>query len=113
VILHEQPSLGRAILEKLAEEGEDVDLVFVLLTPDDVGGTADQPDDVKRRARQNVIFELGFFLGRLGRRSGRVVLLHKGQTELPSDISGLISIDISSGIAAAGEEIRRELSWLL
>jgi predicted nucleotide-binding protein len=83
-----------------------------MMTPDDVarkvGGTADA-----LRARQNVVFELGYFYGKLGRRSGRVILLHKGGLEIPSDIAGVVYIDISNGIEASGESIRRELRELL
>lgn len=109
IILHEQPSLGRTIIEKFEDNAALSTLVFVLLTPDDVGASAEQTDDQKRRARQNVIFELGYFLGALGRQSGRVILLHCGPIELPSDLAGIIYIDISGGIEAAGELIRREL----
>ena len=84
----------------------------MLLTPDDPSAALSDPDAAKRRARQNVIFELGFFLGQLGRRSGRVFLLHKGSLDLPSDISGLIYINIDHGVDAAGEQIRRELNAL-
>jgi predicted nucleotide-binding protein len=87
-------------------------LVFVLLTPDDVVANPSDPDDQKRRARQNVIFELGFFLGKLGRGSGKVLLLHKGPLDIPSDIIGIEYIDIANGIVSAGETIRRELRGL-
>ncbi len=110
IILHEQPNLGRTIIEKFEAYAALSDIVFVLLTPDDKGSKADDSNSDKRRARQNVIFELGFFLGALGRLSGRVFLLHKGPLELPTDIAGVIYIDISNGVEAAGEEIRKELS---
>jgi hypothetical protein len=109
VILHEQPSLGRTIIEKFEDESFDVDLVFVLLTPDDEFASSESDNLQKRRARQNVIFELGYFMAKIGRKSGRVLLLHKGPIDLPSDISGLVYIDISNGIESAGESIRREL----
>jgi CheY-like chemotaxis protein len=109
VILHEQPSLGRTIIEKFEDYARATDLAFVLLTPDEKPATHDGSNDEKRRARQNVVFELGYFLGVLGRSSGRVFLLHKGPLELPSDISGLIYIDISAGVEAAGEYIRKEI----
>lgn len=109
VILHEQPSLGRTIIEKFEDEVRDVNLVFVLLTPDDVVYHSATPDNVKRRARQNVIFEMGYLLAKIGRWKGRVLLLYKGELDLPSDISGLIYININNGVDAAGEEIRREL----
>jgi predicted nucleotide-binding protein len=109
VILHEQPSLGRTIIEKLEDYARDTDVAFILLTPDDKFFNGDGSNDSKRRARQNVIFELGYFLGIFGRLSGRVLLLHKGPLDLPSDLSGVIYIDISNGVDAAGENIRKEL----
>jgi predicted nucleotide-binding protein len=82
IVLREQASLGRTLIEKFEEFARKVDCVFVLLTPDDKvvsSGT----NDAKRRSRQNVIFELGFFYGSFERRSGRILLLHKGPVELP------------------------------
>ncbi len=109
IILHEQPDQGRTIMEKFEEYAARSPLVFVLLTPDDVGARADNAPDLKRRTRQNVIFEMGYFLGRLGRGSGRVILLHIGPLELPSDLSGVLYIDVSNGVEPAGERIRREV----
>lgn len=109
-VLHEKPSSGRSLIEKFEGEAEEVDLVFVLLTPDDKACDVSSSDLEKLRARQNVIFEMGYFLGKLQRTTGRVILLNKGGIELPSDISGIVYIDISNGIEAAGEEIRREIS---
>lgn len=113
IILHEQPSLGRTIIEKFEEETRNIDLVFILLTPDDAVSNSSTSNDVKRRARQNVIFEMGYFYGKLQRKKGRVILLYKGQLELPSDIAGVIYIDITNGIEAAGEDIRRELEAII
>ena len=113
VVLREQPSLGRTLIEKFEAASDDADLVFVLLTPDDIVNGACASDSDKRRSRQNVIFELGYFFARLQRHKGRIILLHKGELELPSDISGIAYIDISGGMEAAGEELRRELQdWL-
>jgi predicted nucleotide-binding protein len=111
IILHEHASLGRTIIEKFEDYAAGVDFVFVLLTPDDKMAAADATNDDKRRARQNVIFELGYFLGTLGRLSGRVLLLYKGPLELPSDLAGIVYIDISKGVDAAGETIRKELRY--
>ena len=113
IILHERPSLGRTILEKFEDEASDVDVVFVLLTPDDAVYNSSTPDDIKRRARQNVIFELGYFIAKLERKRGRVLLLYKGELELPSDIHGLAYIDVTASIESAGEKIRKELSGIL
>jgi CheY-like chemotaxis protein len=111
MVLREQASSGKTLIEKFEEFARKVDCVFVLVTPDDKV-VSDGTNDEKRRSRQNVIFELGFFYASLERRSGRVILLHKGPVELPSDISGIVWIDISNGIPAAGEEIRKELATL-
>lgn len=112
VVLREQPNRGRTIIEKFEELSTRIDCVFVLLTPDDAGVNL-STDDERRRARQNVIFELGYFYAKLGRRSGRVIALRKGPMELPSDIQGIVWIDVSHGIRAAGEEIRKEVAHLV
>ena len=105
-ILAEKPSKGMTIIEKFEHYSEDSDVVFALFTPDDLTQAG------VGRARQNVLIEYGYFLGYLGRRSGRVFLLHKGGAEIPSDLHGIVSIDISKGIDAAGPSIRRELRAL-
>lgn len=108
VVLRNLPSCGKTIIEKFEENAGIVDWVFVLLSPDDP--TFDpKKNDERRRARQNVVFELGFFYGLLGRHEGRVIALRKGDVEMPSDIQGVVWIDISNGIRAAGEDIRREV----
>lgn len=112
IILHEQPNLGRTLIEKFEDYAVEADVAFVLLTPDDRVAEADSKDDDKRRARQNVILELGFFLGMLGRRSGRVFLLYKGSLELPSDVSGIVYLNIDNGIDSVGEQIRLEIEAL-
>lgn len=112
IVLRDQPSLGRTIIEKFEDYARNTDLVFVLLTPDDRAWSQGEPEEDKARARQNVILELGYFLGMFRRRKGRVLLLHKGELELPSDIYGLVYISIDEGIRSADEEIRRELSAL-
>ena len=94
LILHEQANEGRTIIEKF-EDCADVDFVVVLLTPDDVGASSQDQDSLQPRARQNVILELGFFLGRLGR--DRVCALHKDEVEIPSDFSGVLWVPMDSG----------------
>lgn len=89
IVLHEQPSEGRTVIEKLGAHS-DVGSAIILLTPDDVGYPANKPQEKRQRARQNVIFELGYFLGKLGRN--RVCALHKGEVELPSDYHGVVYI---------------------
>lgn len=88
VVLHEQPDQGRTIMEKF-EQYTNVEYVVALLTPDDVGRRRDS-GTLHTRARQNVIFELGFFTGHLGRHN--VCALTKGDIEIPSDYSGVIYV---------------------
>jgi predicted nucleotide-binding protein len=96
IILHEQPNRGKTIIEKF-EKHADVGFAVVLLTPDDVGGKKPSTGNptLSDRARQNVIFELGYFARGLGR--DRVVALRKGETELPSDLHGVVYQDVDSG----------------
>lgn len=91
VILDEQPSGGQTVIEKF-EEHTDVDFAVVLLTPDDRGKLAGSSDEPQPRARQNVIFEFGFFVGKLGRP--RVCVLHKGKVDIMSDYHGVIYIPL-------------------
>lgn len=90
VILREQPSGGRTIIEKF-EDYANVGFAVILLTSDDRGGVASAPyEEQKLRARQNVILELGYFLGRLGRK--RVCALYRSGVEIPSDYTGVLYI---------------------
>lgn len=89
IILHEQPNEGRTVIEKF-EDYTNVGFAVVLMTPDDVGASASEKDNLKARARQNVIFEFGFFVGKLGR--GRVCALYKGDVEIPSDYKGVLYV---------------------
>lgn len=107
IILHELPNAGRTIIEKFVDYS-DVAFAVVLLTPDDRGGPADSPPDSHLpRARQNVILELGYFLGRLTR--SRVCALYVAGVEIPSDYSGVLFVpfDESGGWRLAlGRELK-------
>lgn len=93
IILKEQPNQGLTIIEKFEASAAQVAFAVVLLTPDDLGGVKTQ-DLNNFRARQNVIFELGYFVGRLGR--GKTCLLRKGVVEIPSDLYGVIYTELDS-----------------
>lgn len=93
VILHEQQDLGLTVIEKFEQNAVKCNFAIVLLSPDDKGTTKDGgPDTEKFRARQNVVLELGYFIGRLGR--SRVLPLVKnpptGSLEIPSDYAGVV-----------------------
>jgi predicted nucleotide-binding protein len=97
LILREQPNAGKTIIEKFADYA-DVGYAIILLTPDDRGGEYSCPlDKLQPRARQNVLFELGYFIGKLGR--DRVTALHVPGVEIPSDYSGVLFICKDNGRA--------------
>lgn len=87
--MKEKPNQGRTIIEKFEDAARDVGFAIVLFTPDDEAIHAGQSS---QRARQNVVFELGYFSGVLGR--GKVCLLRKGDVEIPSDLYGVIYTDM-------------------
>lgn len=93
IVLHRQADAGNTVIEKF-EENSDVGYAFILLTPDEFSMTVDQiklPEEQRTtefRARPNVIFEFGYFIGKLGRP--KVCCLHKGNVVVPSDLAGLV-----------------------
>lgn len=112
IILQEKASGGRTVIEKV-EAYADVGYAVVIMTPDDVGclkGSTPQP-----RARQNVVLELGYFIGRLGRK--HVCALKRGELEIPSDINGLVYIPFDNGEAwkiGLGRELKEagfDIDW--
>lgn len=104
VILHEQANRGMTVPEKLAANAN-VGFAIVLLTPDDKGA-ASQETDLKPRARQNVILELGYFVGLLGR--DRVCAMLKDEIEIPSDILGVVYTQFDRG-GGWRQELAREI----
>ena len=136
IVLHEQPSGSRTIVEKL-EKFSDVGYAFVILTPDDVGCLKERYlrlynvclskegerknkrkenmefffrnmiEMLINRARQNVILEFGFFMGMLGR--DRVCCLHRGGVELPSDMHGIVYIPFKESVNEVRNKIIKEL----
>ena len=93
IILHEQPNKGRTLIEKFEDHSSNVKYAVVLLTPDDLGGLATEPNKTLPRARQNVVFEMGYFFGRFGREN--VCALLSSGVERPSDIDGVMYIPLS------------------
>jgi predicted nucleotide-binding protein len=95
IILSEQPNKGAATIIEKFERNSDVGFAVVLLSGDDVGGKT--ASNLKERARQNVIMELGYFMGRLNR--SRVCALKKDEVEIPSDILGVtwVPFDVNEG----------------
>lgn len=94
IILHEQASSGNTIIEKI-ERYSNVGFGIVLYTPCDRGTASSSPETWNARARQNVVFEHGYLIGKLGRKN--VVALVKGDIEKPNDISGVVYINYTVG----------------
>lgn len=94
IILHEQASSGNTIIEKI-EANSNVGFAIVLYTPCDVGASKGEKDQLKPRARQNVIFEHGYLIGKIGRKN--VCHLFKSGVETPSDIEGLVYAPMDEG----------------
>lgn len=105
VILHEQANRGRTIIEKV-EANSDVGFAVVLLTPDDEG-RASGADKLEYRARQNVLLELGYFIGRLGREN--VCTFKRGNLEIPSDFAGVVWSSMDAN-GAWKQELAKELA---
>lgn len=112
IVLHRQPDEGQTIIEKF-EKHSDVGYAFVLLTADEVAylvkdaGLPEGKRPEERRARPNVIFEFGYFVGKLGR--SRVCALHSGNVMLPSDLNGLLYKRYEKQIQEVAYEIMKEL----
>lgn len=115
IILHEQPNKSRALIEKF-EAYSDVGFAVVLLTPDDLGfEKGAKPELARPRARQNVIFELGFFVGRLDRANVAALFAgdehfdkpsdYDGVTYIPLDGAGKWKYDLATELQAAGIEV--------
>ncbi|EGR3416427.1 TPA: nucleotide-binding protein [Vibrio parahaemolyticus] len=109
IVLHEQASGGKTIIEKI-ESYTDVGFAVVLYTPDDVGALAAEQQDLRNRARQNVVFEHGYLMAKIGR--DRVAPLVKGNIELPNDISGVVyvsnenwQVDLAKELSSAGYNV--------
>jgi len=88
IILHEQVNQGMTVIEKFEQFASRANFAVVLFTPDDIGYPLGAEERKQPRARQNVVLEMGYFVGKLTRQ--RVCVLYKGGVELPSDVLGVV-----------------------
>ena len=117
VILHQQPKGGRTIIENFSFHAQEAGFAIVLLTGDDLGGKRENVPSLQPRARQNVVFEMGFFFGSLGR--GKVCGVYEEGVEMPSDLGGILYVqydvagkwryDVAKEIRAAGYDVNLSL----
>lgn len=93
IILSEQPNEGKTIIEKFEDHSE-VNFAVILLSPDDIGYPKGKKEELKYRARQNVILELGYFIGKIGRENVAALFDEdqKDEFEFPTDIHGILYI---------------------
>jgi len=107
IILHEQASSGMTIIEKIEHYSNDADFALVLYTPCDHGrGLHESNIPPKNRARQNVVFEHGYLMAKLGREN--VCSLVKGEIETPNDISGVVYVQLDE-LGGWKNEVAKEL----
>jgi predicted nucleotide-binding protein len=110
IILAEQPEKGQALINKLNSQLSDIAYAFILYTGDDHGSSLREPDKLRARTRQNVVFEHGLLLGLLGNEG--ICVIVRGDVELPSDLKGLATKTLprEAGIESIAFEIAKELS---
>lgn len=112
IVLHRQADGGLTVIEKF-EKHSDVGYAFILLTPDELAYLASESSRpeadraIERRARPNVIFEWGYFVGKLGRP--RVCCISTGNVDLPSDMHGLVTKRYQSSVEEVGYSIIKDL----
>ena len=104
IVLRDEAGKGRTLVEKFEQEAHGAAYAIILLTPDDLIQT---PDKDYTQARPNVVFELGWFYGRIGRE--KVCILSKTGTNIHSDLAGITRIDFNESIEEAFLSIEREL----
>ena len=113
IVLHRKPDEGMTIIEKFEKHSKDASYAFILLTPDDISysaseaNMADSDQGKEMRARQNVIFEFGYFVGKLGRK--RVCCLYKKGVSLPTDVTGMLYKEIIDNVEEAALAILKDL----
>lgn len=112
IVLHRQADEGQTIIEKF-EKHSDVGYAFILLTPDEIAyfthedSLPDADRKKEKRARANVIFEFGYFVGKLGRQ--KVCCVYTGDVSLPSDVSGMIYKKYISSVEEVAYSITKDL----
>jgi predicted nucleotide-binding protein len=113
IVLHRQADEGQTVIEKFEKYGNDVAYAFILLTPDEIAYLSNEdllPDNERKkekRARPNVIFEFGYFVGKLTRN--RVCCLYTGDVEIPSDLKGLVYKRYHNSVEEVAYSIQKDL----
>ncbi|MBS1586021.1 MAG: nucleotide-binding protein [Bacteroidetes bacterium] len=109
VVFEHEEDFGDTIIDKFERLAKNCQVAFALLTPDDRISTG-KSNVVSRVARQNVLLEMGWFLRHAGRQG--LVVLHKKNTEIPSNISGVLYLPFNNSVLEVSEQIRSRLKSL-
>lgn len=104
IILSYEPGKGQTLIEKFEEEASSCSFAFAIMAPDDVVRTE---SGSYTQARPNVIFELGWFYGKIGR--DKTCILSKKGTKIHSDLKGISQIIFQDSISEKFLEIESEL----
>ena len=110
IILSQQPNDGFTLIEKLEKYTEEVCCAIALVTPDDIGYKRGFEDAKKPRARQNVIFEFGLLVGKLGRKAVIVLREKTDNFEFLSDVDGVVYIQYEEKVEKSSVELFRNLN---
>lgn len=89
IVLNKQLNGGKTLIKKFESYSADEARAIVVMTPDDEARALNKPEAIERRERQNVVFELGYFYGKLRREN--IIVLNYG-VELPRDIEGKVNV---------------------
>jgi len=106
IVMKWKPGMGRTLIEKFEQEAQDAGFAFIIMTPDDLIKIPGKEEEYSQ-ARPNVIFEVGWFYGRLGRN--RVCILFKKGTKIHSDLDGISRIEFNESVTEKVPEIENEL----
>lgn len=107
-VREESTPLPELFAEKPGEP-EVFNLIFAILATTDPQAGEERDDDARRRSRENILFETGFAAGQCAGGRGKVIILHTGDAGLPADAPGASFINISAGLEAVDEQLRREI----
>lgn len=107
IVLQEKPNNSiETVITKFERLASDCSAAVVIFTPDDVIG------ENNKRARQNVIFELGYFLGKFqDDKTRKIIILKKGNIEIPSDISGVLYLEYNNAVKEAFYDLKKQFEY--
>lgn len=110
LILDQLESNGNTIIEKLEEYLPQAGFGIVLATPDDIGYPKDKANEIRYRARQNVVMEMGMLFAKLGREKVAILLKNVENMEKPSDIQGIMYMPFTSDVKEVTVDLAKQMN---